>query len=67
MKIMFKEVPHKIDENRVWEEDVRHMSYEDLMAAVRYLDQERQVLTKLATDHPTPQQNKQLQDKNKAA
>lgn len=64
---MTNDVAHKIDENRVWEEDVRHMSYEDLMAAVRFLDHERQVLTKMTTGHTTEQQNKPLQKTNKAA
>ena len=37
--------PH-IDEAKVWDEDVKAMSYDDLMAAIRFLDQERAVLAK---------------------
>jgi|GEM_PF-5313576 len=64
---MLKEASHKIDERRIWQEDVRHMSYEDLMAAVRYLDQERQALANPTPDLLQNRQHKQHPEKNKAA
>lgn len=40
-----------IDEKKVWEDDVKSMSYDDLMAAIRYLDQERAMLSKGLVNH----------------
>lgn len=57
----------KIDEEKVWADDVKRMSYEDLMAAVRFLDHERQVLTKMIEDPAREQNNHNKKQKNKAA
>lgn len=36
---------HRIDEKTAMEKDVKAMSYDDLMAAIRFLDTERQTLS----------------------
>ena len=36
---------YKIDEKTAMEKDVKAMSYDDLMAAIRFLDTERQMLS----------------------
>lgn len=60
---------HNIDEEKVWGEDVRAMSYDDLMAAIRFLDQEREVLSKHIHQKAEEQNNrvKRARELNKAA
>lgn len=36
----------KMTEEKAFEQDVRTMSYEELMASIRYLDHERKVIAK---------------------
>jgi hypothetical protein len=36
---------HKTDEDQVFRKDVKSMSYEDLMLAIRYLDNERKTIS----------------------
>ena len=37
---------NNMSEKKIWEEDVKAMTYDDLMAAIRFLDQEREMLAK---------------------
>lgn len=55
----------QIDETKVWDEDVRQMTYEDLMAAVRFLDQERQVLTQSIHRKADEQNNRYVHKETK--
>ena len=52
-----------INEKKVWDEDVKDMSYDDLMAAVRFLDQEREMLSKHIHIKAAEQNNKDKQRK----
>lgn len=54
----------KITEDKAFEQDVKTMSYEELMDSIRYLDHERQMIA----DRVHPQDNnKQNQEKDKVA
>jgi len=48
----------QIDEKQVWEKDVKSMSYDDLMAAVRFLDEERELLSQKVHQYADEQNNK---------
>ena len=52
-----------IDEKEIMEKDVKKMSYEDLMAAVRFLDKERETLA--ANINIKEKGNKRLQKQEK--
>lgn len=43
--VQMMKMGHKIDEKTAMEKDVKAMSYDDLMAAIRFLDDERQTLS----------------------
>jgi hypothetical protein len=52
----------QIDEKQIFEKDVKSMSYEDLMAAIRFLDDEREVLSKQVHEEAAEQNNKFLRE-----
>ena len=52
-----------ITETKAFEQDVKTMSYEELMNSIRYLDHERQMIA----DRVHPQDNKKQNKKEKAA
>lgn len=52
----------QIDEKQIWEKDVKSMSYDDLMAAVRFLDEERETLSQKVHEFAAEQNNKFLRE-----
>ena len=48
---------YKIDEKTAMEKDVKAMSYDDLMAAIRFLDTERQMFPNQFTALPKMKTN----------
>jgi|GEM_PF-2797454 len=53
----------KLMEEKAFQQDVKTMSYEELMDSIRYLDHERQMIA----DRVHPQDNKKPNKKEKAA
>lgn len=53
----------KITEEKVFTQDVKTMSYEELMESIRFLDQERRMIAKRVE----AQDNKKTSKKSKAA